>query len=493
MSLHSLQMERHALCGLIRNPDVFADVSQFLTEHDFYNDVHRTMYCVIRDSLEKGEKIDIVMLGQRINNLGISFKDEINIFDYIESISFSHVSEKATTDSAKELLSLRIKREIIDTAEKIKKHVSHSQSKEINEVVSEVDAIYGEKFSTYDVGEAPANLFEDLREVVEERGNNPVDEFGFVTPYAEFNRLYGGLRPGNLYCIASRSGQGKSTFLNDICIKTAIKNNIKVIFLDTEMSKTEVQFRLASSMTGVSVWHLETGNWRKSVEMYEKVRNAFKEIQKVDYFHVHVGSRTIDEICSIVRRWHMKNVGRGKPCLIAYDYVKLTGEKVGANWAEHQAIGQKVDKLKRLAEELGSPILTAAQLNRSGENINKNSADITDDSSAISLSDRLQWFASFVAIFRRKTADEIALDTTESGTHKLIPLKTRFQGRDAPGHQDLMRRQFPDGSERFVYNYLNFQIENFAVLERGSLRDSIARQRAQFRAEDGGENDGELI
>ena len=42
----------------------------------------------------------------------------------------------------------------------------------------------------------------------------------------------------------------------------------------------------------------------------------------------------------------MKHVGRGNKCIIAYDYVKLTGEKVSQNWAEHQAIGEKIDKLK---------------------------------------------------------------------------------------------------------------------------------------------------
>ena len=96
--------------------------------------------------------------------------------------------------------------------------------------------------------------------------------------------------------------------------------------------------------------------------------------------------------------------------MIIYDYVKMTGERVGQNWAEHQAIGDKIDKLKKISEEINAPLFTAIQLNRSGENQNRRGSDIVDDSSAISLSDRLQWFASFVAIFRRKTLDEIASD-----------------------------------------------------------------------------------
>jgi hypothetical protein len=167
-------------------------------------------------------------------------------------------------------------------------------------------------------------------------------------------------------------------------------------------------------------------------------------------------------------------VGREKQCLICYDYVKLTGEKMGQNWAEHQAIGDKIDKLKRVSEETKSPIFTAVQLNRTGENQGRRGTDVTDDSSAIALSDRLQWFASFVAIFRRKTQDEMAQDGQAYGTHKLIPLKTRYQGRDATGHQDLVRRRNEDGTDGpWAINYLNFNVENFNLTDRGSLRDVV--------------------
>jgi hypothetical protein len=188
----------------------------------------------------------------------------------------------------------------------------------------------------------------------------------------------------------------------------------------------------------------------------------------------------------------MKYVGRGNKCVIAYDYVKMTGDKVGKNWAEHQAIGEKIDKLKRVAEEINAPLITAMQMNRSGESFNRNSGTVVDDSSAISLSDRLQWFATFVAIFRRKTLDEIAMDGDRFGTHKLIPLKTRFQGRDAAGHQDLLRRRTSETvngktvqSEKYVNNFLNFRVENFQVKEEGSLQDIITFEEQSFDIQDG--------
>ncbi len=164
---------------------------------------------------------------------------------------------------------------------------------------------------------------------------------------------------------------------------------------------------------------------------------------------------------------------------------------MGHNWAEHQAIGEKIDKLKRISEEINAPLLTAMQLNRQGENHNRSAGDVTDDSSVISLSDRLQWYASFVGIFRRKTIDEIALDTPAFGTHKLIPTKTRFQGREAAGHQDIIRRPMEDGKEKYVMNYLNFSVDNFQVTEKGSLRHIIEEQR-NAPPDDPNGNDGEI-
>ena len=136
----------------------------------------------------------------------------------------------------------------------------------------------------------------------------------------------------------------------------------------------------------------------------EIIRNELSEIKESGFYHFHAGNKNIDQLCSLFRRWYQKKVKRGNKFIVFYDYVKLTGESLKQNWGEHQAIGEKIDKLKKLGEELDCPIFTAMQMNRSGENQNRSKGQFADDSSAIALSDRLQWFASFVAIFCPKTS-----------------------------------------------------------------------------------------
>jgi hypothetical protein len=168
--------------------------------------------------------------------------------------------------------------------------------------------------------------------------------------------------------------------------------------------------------------------------------------------------------------------------VIIYDYIKLTGES-DKNKQEYQLIGDKVNSLKQLSLELNVPILTACQLNRSAENG-------VDDSSAISQSDRLQWYASYVAIFRRKTVEEIAEDGQEFGSHKMIPLATRFQGRDSQGHHDLVRIQ--DGrSVRYQPNFISFNIANFNVQETGTLSEIV--QARALRPDLNDSEDGEVL
>ena len=238
------------------------------------------------------------------------------------------------------------------------------------------------------------------------------------------------------------------------------------------------------SITGIPVWHLETGNWKKNIQLYNKFQETKDQIKiiqnQVD--HLQVSGKPIEEVISIVKRWYFSKVGRGNPCVVIYDYIKLTGES-DKNKQEYQLIGEKVNALKELSLELNIPILTACQLNRSAENG-------VDDSSAISQSDRLQWFASFVAIFRRKTVEEIAEDGQEFGSHKMIPLATRFQGRESQGHHDLVRIQ-EGRSVRYQPNFISFNISNFNVEERGTLSEIV--QARALRPELDDSEDGELL
>jgi len=486
MALYSIQVEKHVLGGLIQHPDSICDVDRFLSERDFVAEPHNVIYSCLRTAYLNKERIDKVLLAQKIKNLGISFKDDVNIFDYIEAISFSSISPQATIMACRELCKLRALRDIEGVCEAMKGHVNKSANQELDTTISEVDAMYGERMNAFDMEHEPELLFDGIHEMVEERGNNPIEEVGLATPYPEFNRLYGGFRRKNLYIVASRAKSGKTTWLDETCAEMGRIHDIPVLILDTEMSTEEIKYRMAASRSRVGLWHLKTGNWRRNEDAVDKVRNTLPSI-KSNYgkvYHMAVGNMTINKIAALCRRWYLKVVGRGNDCLFVYDYLKIVDPADSRNRQEYQEMGDRVDFLKKLAEELDAPLLTACQNNREGVVGARDVADIVDDERSIGLSDRITHFASGVWILRRRVPEEVTLDTPESGTHKFIEVVVREQGRDAAGHMDFIQRRFPDGKTRYVKNFINFDIINFSVAERGSLRDTIQRQNSQFLVRD---------
>ena len=487
MPLQSLQIEKHAIGGLLQNQEVIAEIEGFLNGEDFVAQPHSTIFSVLVSSYLAKETVDKVILAQKIKNLGISFKDNINIFDYIEAISFAPISKEATIRACKELKKYRVLRDMDATLGKMKDKINNCGNDDLMTTISTVDALYGHRMNAFDQEEEPKPLFEGFYDEVEERGNNPFEEVGLATPYPEFNRLYGGLRNKNLYIVAARAKAGKSTFLAEMGCEMSVMHDIPVLILDTEMSRDEVKYRSGAAKSEVPLWYLKTGNWRKNNDYVNKVRSGAAKGLAGKYkkvYHMAVGNKSIEEVASICRRWYLRIVGRGNKCLIIYDYVKMVGNDERQR-KEYQEMGDKIDFMKKLSEELDCPILTACQNNREGVVGGRDASEIVDDERSIGISDRVTHFASGVWIFRRRTPEEVALDTEESGTHKLIEVVCREQGREAAGHQDSMRRTFPNGKTLYVKNFINFNIQNFKVEERGSLADCITRQNAQHLVIDG--------
>jgi replicative DNA helicase len=242
---------------------------------------------------------------------------------------------------------------------------------------------------------------------------------------------------------------------------------MRALILDTEMQTNVMKFRIASSITGIPMWYLETGNFKNNKELLARWNSKKTELSLIQgrVNHMQVAGKPVQEIESIIQRWYLSEVGRGNPAMVVYDYIKLTGETGDKNKQEYQLIGDKVDSLKNLSVRLNIPLLTACQLNRSAENG-------ADDSSAISQSDRLQWFAAYVGIFRRKTLEEQAEDGIQYGTHKMIELAARYQGKNAHGHNDLIKVK--DGNQfKYKKNFISFNVNNFDVQEKGTLQDIV--------------------
>lgn len=158
----------------------------------------------------------------------------------------------------------------------------------------------------------------------------------------------------------------------------------------------------------------------------------------------------------MVRRWVVQTVGYNQygsinPCLLVYDYLKLTGASEKQELKEYEAIGYRMSALHDLTTQYSLPCLTFCQLNREFD---------------VSQSDRIRWFCTSMSSLQKKTEDEIAQDGRENGNRKLVPEDFRF----GPGLEDG--------------DYINMELDGkFTSLKELKTRNQLGLNRDENQLE----------
>ena len=491
--IYSYELEKQLLAGLLKDPQSLVEISNFISHKDFYSEtslLHATIFRVIKQSVDAGEEVDNIILAQRVNEVGLSFEGDINPADYIKSLSMRAVPSGNLIKTCKELKKYSIRREIVESsyliAEKMKAIAPESSYRQI---VETADHIYNSKINLFDIGnDVPENIYDDMEHLIEDRGNNPIEEFGMMGPHEKINDIYGSLlRPGNITVIVARSGVGKTQFCMDYATKVALKYKVPVLHFDNgEMSKEELIMRQCAAHSGVPMYLLESGQWRNAGEdVVNKVRAVWSKVKNLKFYYYNVGGMDVDVMINTLKRFYYSTVGRGNKMVFSFDYIKTTNDSVG-NKNEWQVVGEMVDKFKRCIQkevlEDGDPVIpmiTSVQSNRSGITTNRNSQNVIDDESIVSLSDRITQFCSHMFIIRRKTEDEVQLEGERFGTHKMISVKYRSLGRDIAGAIEPV--QVEDSLRK---NFINLNFNNFNISERGDLREIVAVQNGDALLDD---------
>jgi replicative DNA helicase len=477
----SFEVERQFLATLMNCPDNYSDIAQFISANDFCAEntqVNRAIFNTLKRALESGQTIDHIILTERLMSCGVSFQDNINVGDYISALSMRKTNPNALISLAKELRSYSVRRDMIKSAGKI---INYMESEPIDtpfpDVVDHCDKMFHDNLNVYDNGESsPENLFDDMEEWVEDRGNNPIDEFGLKCPHPRLHELYGSLlRSGNITCITAGSGVGKTQFCLDFALKASLMNGgVPLLHFDNgEMSKQELQVRLCSALSGVPAHLIETGKWRSNPTIENKVRSVWPKVKNYKLYYFNVAGLSVDQMVNIIKRFYYAKVGRGNPMIFNFDYIKTTSEKMG-NKNEWQVVGEMVDKFKQLVSQGiafdGKPMIsmiTSVQTNRQGISNNRNADNVVEDDSIVSMSDRIIQFSSHLFFLRRKTRDEMS-DSPDFGTHKLICLKSRWLGSNPIRATELVR---DPNSTNTSNNCVFFKLENFEATEMGDLHD----------------------
>ena len=505
--LYRSELERETLYSLLKHPKIYIENQSWINRESFHHPTHKQIFDVFKIQVLNGGSTDPVVIGEKCIEAGVFDKDGVNIKDYINNIDLFKISPEGAKELVSDLSFNHVLRKAEDKISKIQTKIYSSASGDDKaQTIQELQEISNEIILPSDEDTRPKKIYSGYKKTLRDRVDNPVELMGYATPFPTFNTMYGGFEPKMTYVFVGRGGIGKSTILHYFSNHLCKDHNLPTLILDTEMAEEFVKDRFFAMETKIPNYAIRTGKVKFNPELSLKFDEEVEKINEdMPLYIKHIPEEGIEEIRQIILEWYYNEVGEGNPCVVTFDYLKCNSKMLKNNWAEHQALGELIDHLDKICTKINAILLTAIQANRKGDSFNRSSTEVTDDSTIIADSDRIQRYASFIAEIRIKTPDEIVLDegiTAEEaedvfqnintigfnqlrfGTHKMIVFKGRSQGENAPGALDLVSRLMPNGTYRLDRNYFNLHYNNFEIREKGTLREITTHAENRLMLDD---------
>jgi len=476
MDLNNVASERAVLAGICSyGIDCLVDVESLLDEETFSIDHNKVLYQCVKQLAKKSNVIQFVDILAISQDLGLfEYVNTQDVIKHIHGVLNTPIELDSVKDHAKKIRRLQFARAL---------------RKRLKDSYDDLSGITGEESLASIMGIAEEPIQKLTMSYIREDDSNPkligdnirsyldsLDEvkeiIGISSGYKAYDKaIGGGFRRKTVSLIGARVKTGKSMLADNISVFVTKELKIPVLMLDTEMSTTDHHDRLLSNLANIAIDEIPTGKFRKDTEKTERIYSAASKIETIPYSYINISGKPFSEVLSIVKRWLMKNVGFDefgnlKDCLVIYDYMKLmSSDSITKNIAEHQALGFQITELHNFCVQNDCACLAFVQLNRDGIT--------SEETDAVSGSDRLVWLCTNFSIFKAKSEEEKADDGIENGNRKLIPVVSR--------HGAGM------GDEGYIC--LNMQGEFSRITEIGTIRR--LKKGKSFPVEGGDNKEGE--
>lgn len=233
---------------------------------------------------------------------------------------------------------------------------------------------------------------------------------GVEVPYATLQKLTGGIRPGNLWYLAARLGQGKSAYLLDIATHAMMAGK-RVLYYSLEMNDHELRSRqhsiLARKFKRTDFTTTELLRRKVDLHSYKTfMAEVEANLPHNGDMHIHTPADGPVSPSTVASR-------ASEYDLIVIDYATLmttdSGEHASTDWRTATQIS---NRLKQVALAHNVPILAAAQINRDGE-----TGDLPPKVKNLAQADALGQDGDVVITMRARTHNVASVFSLEKNRH----------------------------------------------------------------------------
>lgn len=367
--LIDLESERRVLSSMLHAEEACIEAYNALQTGDFYSPLHATIFELTCSLYEREVNPTYVELLKEAHNLGLltSMRDieelayiaEHYIYDGNIKFWLQKVRDKSRLRKFENFLrkSYLILNE--ETDQEVEQMLMSAEEELTNLTALEID----------DRVDTPADLaklgyeeverrflrYKEIKEV--HKGVIPLD--GLPTGFYNLNKVTLGYKPGDLIILGAQTGHGKTSFALHTANSVAIKSKINVLYLNTEMSRSQIALRWGSILSGIEHERVRSGEINESE--LSRILKGYSELEQSGFFSYPCPNLTPEKTISIARKFKaQKNIE-----MMIVDYVGRM-DKQDPRLQEWQVLEQIVKTQKMLAQNLQIVVMCLVQLNPDG-------------------------------------------------------------------------------------------------------------------------------
>lgn len=395
--LSDIQSESGIIGTLIYHPEYILH-SDYLKPNYFFGVENGCIYWAIQELYKDGiTTIDAYNISNKLqSNKGVSRTIEKYNMPTVQE--FMELYEETARNSLEEyqmlannVVTLSFKRDLVKTLNQLSNTCFHKEcdlDELNNEVYDEIDGLTQKYISSTEIHTLGNDIDDIWQEICDRRTESGI--YGIPSKYNIFNDYFT-YETGELVVVQAKYKRGKSVLLmNEVVHK--LRNGVPTLVIDTEMQTRLYTERLISHITGIEIKRVKNGKY--SEEEKQKILECIEWLKKQPFVHIYDPQMTNEKMYSICKMLKYK-IGL---TFVVFDYIKSNETSTSDNY---NILGAKCDFLKnKIAGELDLSVLSACQLNRSGE---------------VADSDKINRYLSVAIKWDYKTQDMIARDGMECG------------------------------------------------------------------------------
>lgn len=424
---HDNQAEQAVLGALLLNPTNMGTIEALLEKDDFYRNAHQMIFEAIQHVFDRDGSYDHGTIKIYLDS--IDSLENVGGSEYFAELITQAPSDHFIENYAMTIKSRSMLRKLISSANTIATE-AYSAGDNIQDVLDKSEKLIlsiGEnnqnnrpqemKKLVKEAFERIVKLSEEKREIV-----------GLPTGYIDLDRVTSGFQPDQLIILAARPSVGKTAFALNIAQNVGTQSKVPVVIFSLEMGALDMVNRMICAEGNIHAGNLKTGNLTD--DEWNSFTVATNTLKDAPIFIDDTAGIRVNEIRAKCRRLKQENPELG---LIVIDYLQL----IEGNGRENrqQEVSEISRQLKKMAKELGVPVIALSQLSRNLEHRTNKRPMLSD----IRESGSIEQDADIVAFLYREdyhmkdeedTKDAPPVDDLPDNSVEVILAKNRSGARD---------------------------------------------------------------